>query len=75
MPRRGSCKACGAETLFLETYLGSKMPVDAEPVRVFVQQHGNGQTWYGLVDGYTSHLGTCPQGPAGRPKEETDGKA
>ena len=67
------CKWCRAEILFVETYRGGKMPVNAEPVRVFVEQYGNGQTWYGLEDGYTSHLDTCQHGPAGRPKEDTDG--
>lgn len=52
------CKSCGAEIHFLETKTGSLMPVDAKPARVLVEQQG--ETWYGVEDGYTSHFATCP---------------
>lgn len=69
------CKWCSADIIFVETYNDEQVPVDATPARVMVEQHGNGQTWYAIQDGYTSHLDTCPHGPAGRPEEETDGQA
>jgi hypothetical protein len=64
------CKSCGAEIRFLETKTGSLMPVDVPPARVLVEREGNGQTWYGLVDGYTSHFATCPNAAAHRCQKE-----
>jgi hypothetical protein len=46
------------------------MPVDVPPARVLVEREGNGQTWYGLVDGYTSHFATCPNAAAHRCQKE-----
>jgi hypothetical protein len=48
------------------------MPVDVPPARVLVEREGNGQTWYGLVDGYTSHLCGYLTLPHRRPKGEPD---
>ena len=69
------CKSCGAEILWIKTFSGKKMPVDAEKIHFYA---GDGDELFvtagGAVvrgsraeegaehthEGYISHFATCP---------------
>lgn len=75
--RRGMCRGCGAEILWIITEAGKAMPCNPNPVMYWKKQKAkgkivtqNGMTlsceFEGNPDnatglGYTSHFSTCPE--------------
>ena len=87
--RRGKCRGCGADIVWISTPGGKSMPCDAEPV-LYREQAGapgkivtpNGQVLSCELDvapenatgvGYISHFSTCPQAGQFRRKEARRG--
>ncbi len=73
------CRSCKAPIFFVLTPRNKNHPVDAKPVRVWVEGDGIEQlgsdmkpirdlTKWEQVEGYTSHFDTCPEGDRFRGK-------
>lgn len=63
-PKLVTCRGCGAPIFFLKTPHGKNHPVDANPVKVWIQDAQTG-AWT-LQAGFVSHFATCPQADAFR---------
>jgi len=75
--KRGKCRGCGAEILWIETASGKSMPCDPDPVKYWEKSKAAGKAtrpdgvtvsceYEGDLDkatgiGYISHFSTCPQ--------------
>jgi hypothetical protein len=60
------CKGCGADIEWIKTAEGKSHPVDAKPVKVWINlQRGNEDHHlderHGLKVGFISHFATCPK--------------
>lgn len=57
-----TCRGCGANIFFIRTPAGKNHPVDAKPVRIWVEGVSDDgcQTAWKQVEGHTSHFATCP---------------
>lgn len=53
------CKSCGASIIWLETFQGKKMPVDAKPEKRVVINARTGLAH--VLDAYMPHWATCPK--------------
>lgn len=51
------CKSCEAEIIWIKTEKGKNHPVNAEPIKMWVQNED--ETW-SIKDCYTSHFSSCP---------------
>lgn len=54
---KGTCKTCKAPILWAKTENGKAVPLDAEPIKRFIEE---GEV-VKLVDTYVTHFATCPQ--------------
>jgi hypothetical protein len=52
------CRSCGDPVIWIETQNGKKHPVDTKPEKRWIYQN---EIW-SIVDTYTSHFTTCPDG-------------
>lgn len=90
MYRITHCRACGAEIMFIKTFAGKSIPVDAESKYYIKDNRGkqkivtpNGEVISAeLTDesekatgiGYVSHFATCPEADQFRKKRKSDRK-
>jgi len=65
------CKSCGAEIEWIKTKAGKNAPIDAKPVKVYIEAPdliGHENRWI-LISAFTSHFATCPDADKFRRKK------
>ena len=85
-----SCRACGADIVFIKSFAGKTIPCNAEPIS-YVEKAGgdlkivtpNGEVISGSIPdnpqkatgiGYISHFATCPEADKFRKPRKSDRK-
>lgn len=82
--KRGNCRGCGADIVWIQTTAGKSMPCDPEPVIYWAKKGASGKVvtpngeviscvFEGDINkatgiGYISHFSTCPEAGSFRNK-------
>jgi len=63
------CKSCKQKILWVVTEKGKNMPVNADPITIFVNEPG--KDVYKMALGFVPHWATCPHADMHRKKHGT----